>query len=171
VSVIWTIVQISILDIPVLFSHGMCCIIVPSITCVWYLYCNSLCIYCERINDVNCIVLHSLILLSYYVLFVMLCMLCDVWFWLVLYSTVGWERLICEKYNAYERTYVCIYVCMYVWMYVCIIVLPSTVQYFPIRVTEHSIYMLANILLWKCKSVRKTDELLLEYSYKIISII
>jgi len=32
-------------------------------------------------------------------------------------------------------------------MYVCIIVLPSTVQYFPIRVTEHSIYMLANILL------------------------
>jgi hypothetical protein len=99
--------------------------------------------------------------------FVMLFMFCDVWFWLILYSTVGWESLICERCNAYERTYVRMYVSMFVCMYVCIIVLPSTVQYFPIRVTKHSIYMLANMLLWRCKNIRKTDELCLKTGIRI----
>jgi len=60
--------------------------------------------------------------------------------------------MICETYNMYiyVRTYVVrMYVCMYVCMYeckLCIVVLPSTVQYFTISVTAHAIYMFANML-------------------------
>jgi hypothetical protein len=78
VSVIWTSGQISITDMVLIFSHVTYCIIVASIAFIYYLYCNKtlylFLMNCYYYSDVNFIVLHSLILLSY--LLYLLCQSC-----------------------------------------------------------------------------------------------